>query len=307
MGDRDKNRTASVDREKPLSERVESVLAETRCLGGARTSPTRETDDLGEEREQTRRRAEETSRRSERAARRPFSRASTFTPWARRRDRRGDASLRPDGQDGGGRTGHRGGPGGAASVPELETEADEVIALATPGRFRAVGQSHQTFDQVPTEEAAAYLGGGRRLGTNLRPGVAVDSVGDVTGRRDDRALAARLEERQTRLDFRPHTPLGELPGFECGPEGRGVRLPNRPLVGSPEVAVGVLDVGRHHKILRIDRSGDETSRVILVDDGFDALAVADDRHAAPTAADDCRSLLDESPYLRGFEDRFRFG
>lgn len=41
------------------------------------------------------------------------------------------------------------------TVPELE--ADEVIALETPERFRAVGQFFQRFDQVSSEEAVRYL------------------------------------------------------------------------------------------------------------------------------------------------------
>lgn len=43
------------------------------------------------------------------------------------------------------------------TVPELEQEADEVIVLETPERFRAVGQFYQSFDQVPTEKAVEYL------------------------------------------------------------------------------------------------------------------------------------------------------
>jgi predicted phosphoribosyltransferase len=43
------------------------------------------------------------------------------------------------------------------TVPELEMEADEVIALETPERFRAVGQFYQAFGQVPTEKAVEYL------------------------------------------------------------------------------------------------------------------------------------------------------
>ena len=43
------------------------------------------------------------------------------------------------------------------TVPKLEAEADEVIALETPERFRAVGQFYQSFDQVPTERAVEYL------------------------------------------------------------------------------------------------------------------------------------------------------
>ncbi len=43
------------------------------------------------------------------------------------------------------------------AVPDLEVDADEVIALETPERFRAVGQFYQTFEQVATEEALRYL------------------------------------------------------------------------------------------------------------------------------------------------------
>jgi predicted phosphoribosyltransferase len=43
------------------------------------------------------------------------------------------------------------------SVPELQLEADEVIALQTPERFRAVGQYYGAFDQVSTAEAVEYL------------------------------------------------------------------------------------------------------------------------------------------------------
>lgn len=43
------------------------------------------------------------------------------------------------------------------SVPELEMEADDVVALHTPERFRAVGQFYQSFDQISTEEAVSYF------------------------------------------------------------------------------------------------------------------------------------------------------
>ena len=43
------------------------------------------------------------------------------------------------------------------SLSEIATEADEAIALETPQNFRAVGQFYRRFDQVPDEEAMAYL------------------------------------------------------------------------------------------------------------------------------------------------------
>jgi predicted phosphoribosyltransferase len=43
------------------------------------------------------------------------------------------------------------------SVPELQVEADEVVALRTPERFRAVGQFYDSFDQLSTAEAVEYL------------------------------------------------------------------------------------------------------------------------------------------------------
>lgn len=43
------------------------------------------------------------------------------------------------------------------TVSKLEAEADEVITLETPERFRAVGQFYRSFDQVPTERAVEYL------------------------------------------------------------------------------------------------------------------------------------------------------
>lgn len=43
------------------------------------------------------------------------------------------------------------------TVPALELEADEVIALYTPERFRAVGQFYDDFEQVSTTDAVRYL------------------------------------------------------------------------------------------------------------------------------------------------------
>jgi predicted phosphoribosyltransferase len=43
------------------------------------------------------------------------------------------------------------------SVPPLQLVADEVIALRTPERFRAVGQFYDSFDQVPTVEAVEFF------------------------------------------------------------------------------------------------------------------------------------------------------
>lgn len=48
--------------------------------------------------------------------------------------------------------------GSPRTVDELETEADEVVCLATPSNFRAVGQFYDQFGQVSDEEAMAYLG-----------------------------------------------------------------------------------------------------------------------------------------------------
>lgn len=47
--------------------------------------------------------------------------------------------------------------GSPESVRDLETEADEVIALRTPADFRAVGQYYREFGQVTDEEAMEYL------------------------------------------------------------------------------------------------------------------------------------------------------
>jgi predicted phosphoribosyltransferase len=43
------------------------------------------------------------------------------------------------------------------SVPELQLEADDVIALQTPDRFRAVGQFYGSFDQISDAEAVEYV------------------------------------------------------------------------------------------------------------------------------------------------------
>lgn len=43
------------------------------------------------------------------------------------------------------------------SATELELDADAVVALQTPERFRAVGQFYRDFGQVSTAEAVAYL------------------------------------------------------------------------------------------------------------------------------------------------------
>lgn len=47
--------------------------------------------------------------------------------------------------------------GSPDSLAMLEAEADEVIALRTPGDFRAVGQYFRDFGQVSDKEAMAYL------------------------------------------------------------------------------------------------------------------------------------------------------
>ncbi len=39
----------------------------------------------------------------------------------------------------------------------LSSEADQVIAVTMPGRFRAVGHHYRQFDQVSDEEAISYL------------------------------------------------------------------------------------------------------------------------------------------------------
>lgn len=43
------------------------------------------------------------------------------------------------------------------TISELEHIADDVICLETPASFRAVGHHYRRFDQVPDEEAMAYL------------------------------------------------------------------------------------------------------------------------------------------------------
>ncbi|WP_254524589.1 phosphoribosyltransferase [Natrinema caseinilyticum] len=47
--------------------------------------------------------------------------------------------------------------GSPRSVDDLEREADEVIAVETPGDFRAVGQYYRNFGQVTDEAAIEYL------------------------------------------------------------------------------------------------------------------------------------------------------
>ena len=47
------------------------------------------------------------------------------------------------------------------SLPTLSREADEVVALATPEPFYAVGQWYGRFDQVSDEEVVATLSGER--------------------------------------------------------------------------------------------------------------------------------------------------
>lgn len=49
--------------------------------------------------------------------------------------------------------------GSPNSIAELETEADDVIALETPSDFRAVGQYYRDFGQVSDEQAMSYLDG----------------------------------------------------------------------------------------------------------------------------------------------------
>lgn len=44
-------------------------------------------------------------------------------------------------------------------LDELRGEADEVIVLATPAYFGAVGRFYRSFEQVPDEEAMSYLDG----------------------------------------------------------------------------------------------------------------------------------------------------
>jgi predicted phosphoribosyltransferase len=43
------------------------------------------------------------------------------------------------------------------AIPMLETEADRVVALATPDRFHAVGQWYRDFDQVADRAVVAAL------------------------------------------------------------------------------------------------------------------------------------------------------
>jgi predicted phosphoribosyltransferase len=43
------------------------------------------------------------------------------------------------------------------AIPMLETEADRVVALATPDRFHAVGQWYRDFDQVADRAVVAVL------------------------------------------------------------------------------------------------------------------------------------------------------
>ncbi|WP_227356588.1 phosphoribosyltransferase [Haladaptatus salinisoli] len=50
--------------------------------------------------------------------------------------------------------------GSPDSVRQLESEADEVVALRTPQDFRAVGQYYRDFGQVSDAEAMTYLEGG---------------------------------------------------------------------------------------------------------------------------------------------------
>jgi putative phosphoribosyl transferase len=45
------------------------------------------------------------------------------------------------------------------TIRDLESMADEVVCLKTPGTFRAVGQYYDRFDQVSDEEAITYLEG----------------------------------------------------------------------------------------------------------------------------------------------------
>ncbi|RBI59683.1 phosphoribosyltransferase [halophilic archaeon] len=47
--------------------------------------------------------------------------------------------------------------GSPDSIQQLESEADEVIALQIPQDFRAVGQYYRDFGQVSDEEAMTYL------------------------------------------------------------------------------------------------------------------------------------------------------
>lgn len=45
------------------------------------------------------------------------------------------------------------------AISALETEADDAIAVATPGNFGAVGRFYRSFEQVSDEEAMACLDG----------------------------------------------------------------------------------------------------------------------------------------------------
>lgn len=47
--------------------------------------------------------------------------------------------------------------GAPSAIPDLLLVADEVIALKTPRRFRAVGRFYESFDQVSTAEAVEFL------------------------------------------------------------------------------------------------------------------------------------------------------
>ncbi|MFU8867227.1 phosphoribosyltransferase [Natronococcus sp.] len=49
--------------------------------------------------------------------------------------------------------------GSPETVTALEAEADVVVALVTPGNFRAVGQFYRDFGQVTDEEAIEFLEG----------------------------------------------------------------------------------------------------------------------------------------------------
>lgn len=47
--------------------------------------------------------------------------------------------------------------GSPDSIDDLQTEADDILAVESPPEFRAVGQYYDQFDQVSDEEAIAYL------------------------------------------------------------------------------------------------------------------------------------------------------
>lgn len=51
--------------------------------------------------------------------------------------------------------------GSPDSIDDLQTEADDILAVESPPNFRAVGQYYERFDQVSDEEAIAYLENGR--------------------------------------------------------------------------------------------------------------------------------------------------